>query len=194
MYHSWFFCCTCSEHVSRFENQWNDCSEDEYEKWFLVNNRGYVQSQCKMFLIPSLWKEVDHIHVSSAICGAPFVQQTTLKFPGGNTPVFFLLFFFFASILVVWNFFRVSWKIIKYNWAITFLFFWWKCKKLLLPICLYVVCLIRNCKLKKLFFTLVLPNCNFWMLICVNMRVFQISLKVLHHRHLQWFVLWQKKL
>lgn len=113
----------------------------------------------------------------------------------GETPLcFFCCFFFFASILVVWNFFRVSWKIIKYNWAITFLFFWWKCKKLLLPICLYVVCLIRNCKLKKLFFTLVLPNCNFWMLICVNMRVFQISLKVLHHRHLQWFVLWQKKL
>lgn len=62
---------------------------------------------------------------------------------------------------------------------------------LLLPICLYVECLIKNCKLKKLFFTLVLPNRNFWILVCVNMCVFQISLIMLHHRHLQWFVLQQ---
>lgn len=140
-----------------------------------------------MLLFPSQWKEGDHKHIIASYCaigGAPFVQQSIWKSLWGSTPVFF------TSILVVWNFLEC---LENYKIQLSYYFFFlMKVRNyLLLPICLYVVCLIRNCKLKKLFFTLVLPNCNFWILVCVNMCVFQISLKVLHHRHLQWFVLQQ---
>lgn len=157
---------------------------DEYENgsWSITGATYNLSVKCFFFLLCGRKLTIDVSY--SALGGAPSVQQSTLKSFWGEAPLIF-----FASILVVWNFFRVSGKLQDAIELLLFYFFWWKCKKLLLPICLCVVCLIRNCKLKKLFFTLVLPNCNFWMLICVNMRVFQISLKVLHHRHLQWFVL-----
>lgn len=73
-------------------------------KWGLVNKRGYVQLQSKMFLFPSVWKEVDHAHIipSYFAIGAPFVQQCVLKSGEGSTPS---CFEGFARVLVVWLFF-----------------------------------------------------------------------------------------